>query len=176
MLRSTHAFAWGDEGHEIIALVAEQYLEPLPRTKLVAMLAADKDNLTAHDIASEASRLRPRRLRGTLQAHPGSGISSTSSWTAPILIAPASDIARCPLTYRHRGAPAEACIVDKIDQFAAELSNPSTAADESAFRRNRLQRTTSFAQITRVNLRFSCRGSGNVLGSATVWAFWAFGS
>ena len=53
MLRSTHAFAWGDEGHEIIALVAKQYLEPLPRTKLVAMLAADKDNLTAHDIASE---------------------------------------------------------------------------------------------------------------------------
>jgi hypothetical protein len=45
------AAAWGDEGHEIIALVAEQYLEPATRAEVSAMLAADHDNLTAHDIA-----------------------------------------------------------------------------------------------------------------------------
>jgi hypothetical protein len=49
------ALAWGDEGHEIIALVAERFLEPAVREKIVAMIAADADNLTAHDIFSEAT-------------------------------------------------------------------------------------------------------------------------
>jgi S1/P1 Nuclease len=49
------ALAWGDEGHEIIALVAERFLDPAVREKIAAMLAADPDNLTAHDIASEAT-------------------------------------------------------------------------------------------------------------------------
>ena len=50
-----HATAWGDEGHEIIALVAEQYLDPATRSEMGAMLAADTDSLTAHDIVSEAT-------------------------------------------------------------------------------------------------------------------------
>ena len=32
------AFAWGDEGHEIIALVAERFLDPGVREKIAAML------------------------------------------------------------------------------------------------------------------------------------------
>ncbi len=49
------AAAWGHEGHEIIALVAEQYLEPATRAEVLEMLSADHDNLAAHDIASEAT-------------------------------------------------------------------------------------------------------------------------
>jgi hypothetical protein len=49
------ALAWGDEGHEIIALVADRFLGPAVREKIVAMIAADPDNLTARDIASEAA-------------------------------------------------------------------------------------------------------------------------
>jgi S1/P1 Nuclease len=49
------ALAWGDEGHEIIALVADRFPGPAVREKIAAMLAADPDNLTAHDIASEAT-------------------------------------------------------------------------------------------------------------------------
>ena len=45
----------GDEGHEIIALVADRFLDPAVREKIAAMIAADTDNLTAHDIASEAT-------------------------------------------------------------------------------------------------------------------------
>jgi hypothetical protein len=38
-----------------MALVAEQYLQPVTHTDLGTMLAADHDDLTAHDIASEAT-------------------------------------------------------------------------------------------------------------------------
>jgi hypothetical protein len=48
------AFAWGDEGHEIIALIAEQYLDPAARSKVAMLLAADTDTFTAHDILSRA--------------------------------------------------------------------------------------------------------------------------
>jgi hypothetical protein len=47
------AFAWGDEGHKVIALIAEHYLDPAARAKVVMLLAADTDTLTGHDIASE---------------------------------------------------------------------------------------------------------------------------
>ena len=47
--------AWGDVGHHIIALVAEQYLEPATGAEVGAMLGADRDSLSAHDIASEAT-------------------------------------------------------------------------------------------------------------------------
>jgi len=49
------AVAWGDEGHEIIALIADRYPDPAVRAKVAAQLAADTDMLTDHDIASEAT-------------------------------------------------------------------------------------------------------------------------
>ena len=53
---STHpAFAWGDEGHKVIALVAEHYLDPAIRAKVAGLLATDTDTLTDHDISSEAT-------------------------------------------------------------------------------------------------------------------------
>src|SRR5215468_695546 len=49
------AAAWGDDGHKTIALIAEHYLAPNAKRKVDAMLAADTDPLTQHDIASEAT-------------------------------------------------------------------------------------------------------------------------
>ena len=49
-----HAQAWGDQGHRIIALIADRYLDPVARTQLGAMLGGDTDSLTPHDIASES--------------------------------------------------------------------------------------------------------------------------
>ena len=48
------AFAWDEEGHKIVALIADHYLDPAVKQKIDAMLAADTDTLTKHDIASEA--------------------------------------------------------------------------------------------------------------------------
>jgi hypothetical protein len=49
------AIAWGDKGHEIIALIAEHYLDPAARAKVILLLAGDTDTLTEHDVASEAT-------------------------------------------------------------------------------------------------------------------------
>ena len=37
------ALAWGDEGHEVIALIAQSFLEPAVRQRVSALLAADPD-------------------------------------------------------------------------------------------------------------------------------------
>jgi len=49
------ACAWADDRDKTIALVAEQYLEPVVKTKIAAMLDADPDGLTPHGLASEAT-------------------------------------------------------------------------------------------------------------------------
>jgi hypothetical protein len=55
IVQSRAAFAWGDDGHKVVALIAEHYLTPTAKRQVDALLAADTDNLTAHDIASEAT-------------------------------------------------------------------------------------------------------------------------
>ncbi len=37
---SAPAFAWGDEGHEVIGLIADAYLEPAIRDRVQALLQA----------------------------------------------------------------------------------------------------------------------------------------
>jgi hypothetical protein len=49
------AAAWGDDGHKAVALIAQHYLTPAVKRQVDAMLAADTDPLTKHDIASEAT-------------------------------------------------------------------------------------------------------------------------
>jgi hypothetical protein len=79
------AFAWDDEGHRIIALVADQFLvEAAFREKITAMLAADPDNLAAHDIASAATwadwyRDSDHNGAASITSKRGVGTSSTSS-------------------------------------------------------------------------------------------------
>jgi hypothetical protein len=49
------AFAWGDDGHKVIALIAQSFLQADVSKRVNALLAADTDSLTAHDIASAAT-------------------------------------------------------------------------------------------------------------------------
>ena len=49
------AVAWGNEGHETIALIARSYLTSDVRAKVNAILAADTDTLTAPNMASRAT-------------------------------------------------------------------------------------------------------------------------
>jgi hypothetical protein len=39
------ALAWGDEGHKVIGIIAEHFLEPTVRRKVDALLTADTDTL-----------------------------------------------------------------------------------------------------------------------------------
>jgi hypothetical protein len=129
------ALAWGDGGHEIIALVAEHYLDPAARAKVATLLAADTDALTDHDIASEATwadkyrdsdryttkiRYQATRLWHFVDIElAGPNLASACFGHPPL----APDVAASM-------GPPRACVVDKIDQFAAELGNPATPASE----------------------------------------------
>ena len=130
-----HAQAWGDEGHRIIALIAEQYLEPATRAEVNAMLSANHDSLTAHDIASEATwadKYRDSDRSGARDLYQG-----TRQWhfvdievDSPNLEHACHNHPRLPPGRPASRGPADACIVDKIDQFEAELANPETAPEE----------------------------------------------
>ncbi len=129
------ALAWGDGGHEIIALVAEHYLDPAARAKVATLLAMDTDTLTDHDIASEATwadKYRDSDRYTTKIRH-----QATRLWhfvdielDEPNLASACFGHPPLPSGIPASKGPPRACVVDKVDQFAAELANPSTAASE----------------------------------------------
>ena len=129
---SRQTFAWGDDGHEVIALIAQSWLDPAVRKKVDAMLAADPDTLTRHDIADAATwadRFRDSDFNGARQ--------NTRQWHFVDLEIAAPDLNRAcfghppvPAGTVASNGPARDCVVDKVDQFAAELANPATDSSE----------------------------------------------
>jgi hypothetical protein len=125
----------GDEGHKVIALIAEHYLDPAVRAKVAGLLAADTDTLTDHDISSEATWADKYRDsdRDT------SKIRYEATWRWHFVDI---ELERPDLTSACYGHPAlppgvpaskgppQACVVDKINQFAAELCDRATGASE----------------------------------------------
>jgi len=121
------ALAWGDEGHEIVALVALHFLNPVAKAKVDAMLAADTDDLTAHDIGSEATWADKYR-----EHH-----RQTSKWHYVDIELDNPDIGTAcyghpaiPSGVTALDGPADDCVIDKIDEFAAELFSAGTAPEE----------------------------------------------
>src|SRR5258708_39044693 len=57
------ALAWGDDGHKVVAVIAQSFLETDVRKRDNALLAAHTDSLTAHDISSAATRADKFRAR-----------------------------------------------------------------------------------------------------------------
>ncbi len=127
------ALAWDEEGHKIVALIADHYLDPAVKQKVDAMLAADTDTLTQHDIASESVWADTYRNldRKTAQAH----MAVTDSWHDVRLELGHPDIkAACPDKKPPAGKPASEgpadCAIDKIGQFAEELSSKTVSPGE----------------------------------------------
>ena len=120
------AFAWGDLGHEVIALLAYRHLTPGARAEVDRLLASDTDSLTPPDIASRATWADKYHV-----GHP-----ETASWhfvnieiDKPDLALPCASFPASPPHAASQG-PAQDCVVDKIDAFAAELRDPATPAPE----------------------------------------------
>lgn len=119
------AFAWGYEGHEVVAAIARGYLTPEVRARVDQMLAADPDTLTAHDMLNEATWADTYR-----NSH-----KETSAWHFVDIELDRPDMqAACfgfpssgPLASR---GPAQDCIVDKLAEFSQELADPATPAAE----------------------------------------------
>jgi len=127
------AFAWGDDGHKTVALIAQQCLTKPAKIAVDAMLAADTDDLTAHDFASEATWADKYRDENNRHDH----YKETQNWHFTDIEIDNPDItAACfgqqplpPHTLASNG-PAPACAVDKVGQFGAELADPATDAEE----------------------------------------------
>ena len=134
-LGSGSASAWGDEGHELVGLVAEHYLQPAVRARVHELLEQDDSGLTARDLAHEctwADKYRDSDRDTTRVRYQG-----TREWHFVDLEIQRSDVNRAcygrpplPPQSRASSGPAQDCIIDKIDQFSAELENPATDRTE----------------------------------------------
>jgi len=130
------AFAWGDDGHEIVGLIADHYLEPAVRVKVQALLASDATQLTPDTgIASEATWADKYRDsdRNTTKVR----YNQTHDWHFVDLELDGADVRKACFglpalpagTVATQGAASD-CVVDKITEFAAELQNSGIDADE----------------------------------------------
>ncbi|HTV95939.1 MAG TPA: S1/P1 nuclease [Steroidobacteraceae bacterium] len=134
-LGAAQAWGWSDEGHEVVALIAERYLEPAVRTRVQALLDEDDSGLVARDIADEATWAD--RYRDSDRATTRMRYHGTREWHFVDLEIDGPDLNRAchgrrplPAGIPASRGPADDCIVDKIDQFQAELSSPATAERE----------------------------------------------
>jgi nuclease S1 len=124
---SRSAHAWGDEGHYVVALVARAYLRPEVRQQIDAMLAADTDPLTPHNMIDTA--VWADRYRDSSRDRR----DATRLWHFVDIERQQPNLDQA--CFMHPGlppgvpaskGPPSACVVDKIEQFAAELANPAT--------------------------------------------------
>lgn len=120
------AAAWGNEGHKVVAAIAQGYLTPAVRAKVEALLATDTSNLTPHDMLSEATWADAWRSAGHRETaqwhfvnieiqHPD---AESACFGDPPASAPAS------------AGPAQACVIDRISAFLKELADPATPQPE----------------------------------------------
>src|ERR1700722_13777632 len=134
------AHAWGDEGHEIVALIADHYLDAPVRAKVQALLLTDQTGLVP-DTSMTTESIWADRYRES-DRHRGSDLhgplyEETRRWhyvdielASPNLASACFDHPRLPAGTRASAGPATACVVDKIEQFEAELKNRRAPADE----------------------------------------------
>ena len=116
--------AWGDEGHEVVALIAYRHLTQVARGKVDALLQADTDTLTRPDIASRATWAD--RYRDSDRSTTHVRYDLTHAWhfvdielDHPDLSAACFDHPAAATPVSH--GPANACVADRIDAFSAEL-------------------------------------------------------
>jgi S1/P1 Nuclease len=134
-LNGSPAHAWGDEGHEVIGLIADHYLKPAVRARVNGILAEDDSGLVLRDIAHESTWADKYRDsdRGTSKLR----YRATRDWHFVDLELAGMDLERAchgrpplpPGTDASQG-PADDCVVDKIDEFIAELKNPAISDRE----------------------------------------------
>lgn len=136
MAPAQRAHAWGDEGHRIVALVAQHFLSERTQARVQALLAQDHSGLTPDtSMASEATwadLYRDSDRDGTRVRY-----EHTWRWHFVNLEINSPDLAsacfgepRLPLRLPASDGPARDCVVDKIDEFEAELASPLTQSAE----------------------------------------------
>jgi S1/P1 Nuclease len=127
MLASTTAAAWGDLGHRVTALIAYRHLTPQARSAVNALLAADGDGLTLPDFASRATWADKYR-----NAH-----RETAAWHFVDIEIDHPDLSEACFGFPGLGGAKLAslgdpqdCVVNKVEEFAAELRSAATPPAE----------------------------------------------
>jgi hypothetical protein len=131
-LGCTPSFGWGNDGHEIVALVAESILKkesPDALAQVRALLKKDKDDLTDRDIASRATWADAFR-----ESSPEAR-NATRQWHFVDIDFQKADMeAACFGNPRVEGlpsqGPADDCVVNKIEEFKAALANSEMPVKE----------------------------------------------
>jgi len=128
-------FAWGDLGHEVIARIADHYLEPTVRSRVATILAGDRSRLTAGtDIETEATWAD--RYRDSDRDTTRARYNQTRNWHFVDLEIDGADLSTAcfgeppPPKKAASAGPAADCIVDKLDEFIAELGSRATSKNE----------------------------------------------
>jgi hypothetical protein len=122
------ALGWGASGHAVIALIADQHLQPAAWREVHRLLASDTSGLAdpddIGDQANWADRYRDSHGRGARYHR-------TRQWHFVDLDLRAPDLmtachGRIPLREGQNPAsgPAKACVIDKILQFRQALADP----------------------------------------------------
>jgi hypothetical protein len=121
------AFAWGDLGHQVTALIAYQHLNAKAKSALDTLLANDADTLTAPDFASRSTWAD--RYRTTHR--------ETAPWHFADIEIDSGDVAPACFGFPPLAAgqlasqgPSQDCVINKIDEFTVELTNPQTPPAE----------------------------------------------
>lgn len=119
------AYAWGYEGHRVVAAIARGYLTPAVRAKVDALLAQDADPLTPHTMIEAATWADTWR----------NDHRETSQWHFVDLELDHPDLASACFGFPAAATPASAgpaqdCLVDRLNAFTAELGAPGTPLAE----------------------------------------------
>jgi hypothetical protein len=120
------AHAWGYKGHEVVAAIARFYLTPSARSKVDAILASDGDKLTAPDMLGRAT---------WADAWRSAGHRETAEWHFADVELDHPDLGAACFDFtaaagQASAGPAQDCVVNKVNQFEAELANPRTPQPE----------------------------------------------
>jgi hypothetical protein len=130
------AQAWGDEGHQIVALIAQHYLEAPVGRRIQELLASDRSELVP-DTSMAMEAMWADRYRDSDRDAGAARYQQTRQWhyvdlelRAPNLQRACFDHRPLPPATPASAGPAADCVVDKIEQFEAELGNARTSTDE----------------------------------------------
>jgi hypothetical protein len=126
---ATPCFAWGDDGHKIVAAIARERLSAETKAKVDAILATDTDTLTTPDMVARATWADKWRDHGHRE---------TAQWHfIDIELANPDLDAACfghPPSFQLASAgPPNSCVVDRIKALSTELAAKDTPPSERLF-------------------------------------------
>lgn len=137
------AAAFGDAGHQAIALVAQAHLDPRAAREIERLLALDRNGYTMRDGRSTSDSFARQSTWADYdrdaQRALGRSPQQTHGYTwhfANIALRDGSLEAACfgfralDAAVRASDGPDPDCIVNKVEQFAAELASPTVPDDE----------------------------------------------